>query len=156
MTDKNENERIECSECGKKITVTEHDFVHVSTFENVMNENVMLWKAADLFMGRTDETDKGKVEREIVKNILSAYAANHGYGFTDHAGGVIDRLIVNHQKHGKYYCPCRRVVEGKDNADIICPCVYVHDDIAKKGTCHCFLFKKEIIDKTKLVEKIKK
>ena len=56
---------------------------------------------------------------------------------------VLKGLIANEAKHGKKYCPCRRVT-GDVEADskIICPCAFHKDEIEKDGHCFCNLFVK--------------
>jgi len=56
---------------------------------------------------------------------------------------ILKGLIANEAKHGKKYCPCRRVT-GNVEADsrIICPCVFHKDEIEKDGHCLCNLFVK--------------
>ena len=50
-------------------------------------------------------------------------------------------LLVNHQRHGYFLCPCR---EGagvrKKDQDIVCPCVYNIPDQQEYGYCFCGLF----------------
>ena len=59
------------------------------------------------------------------------------------ADGVIKGLILNEEKHGKQYCPCRRVTGDKEkDKKIICPCVYHKEEIERDGQCHCRLFVK--------------
>jgi thioredoxin len=56
---------------------------------------------------------------------------------------VINGLLENEKKHGKKYCPCRRVTgDAEKDAKIICPCVYHKDEVAKDGHCICNLFVK--------------
>lgn len=56
---------------------------------------------------------------------------------------IINGLLVNEKKTGKRYCPCRRQSgDPKEDAKIICPCVYHKDEIARDGRCYCGLFMK--------------
>lgn len=50
-------------------------------------------------------------------------------------------LLVNHQRHGYFLCPCRdgSGIREKDR-DIICPCVYNVPDQKEHGHCLCGLF----------------
>ena len=79
---------------------------------------------------------------------LETFAKEHGYGFCDGADRVIDGLMKKKERYGKHYCPCRVVkdLEKEENKEyndgIVCPCIHVHDDIEKKGRCHCMLFKR--------------
>jgi len=59
---------------------------------------------------------------------------------------VLEGLLKNHERHGRYYCPCRIIGKNPDPKtfqSIICPCITAEDDIAMDGTCHCELFCKE-------------
>lgn len=85
-----------------------------------------------------DKTKMGEKKKELTDR-LQAWANEHGYQFTEHAPNVIDSLMKQSEKHGEYYCPCR-VQKIKDH---VCPCIHVHDDIKKKGHCHCLLFEKK-------------
>ncbi len=59
------------------------------------------------------------------------------------ADGIIKGLLLNEEKHGEQYCPCRRVTGDKEeDKKIICPCVYHEEEIEKDGQCHCRLFVK--------------
>lgn len=52
-------------------------------------------------------------------------------------------LIMNEEKYGEKYCPCRRISGDKEkDAKNICPCVWHKDEIAKDGKCFCGLFVK--------------
>jgi len=54
---------------------------------------------------------------------------------------VLKGLLANEKKHGRKYCPCRRISgSAEEDAKIICPCVYHKDEIAKDGHCFCNLF----------------
>lgn len=56
---------------------------------------------------------------------------------------ILDGLLLNEQKHGNIYCPCRRAKGNKEeDAKIICPCIYHKEEIAKDGKCFCGLFVK--------------
>ena len=56
---------------------------------------------------------------------------------------IIKGLLINEEKYGKRYCPCRRV-SGVDKEDQknICPCIYHLEEIEKNGRCFCGLFTK--------------
>lgn len=51
---------------------------------------------------------------------------------------IIEGLIENKHKYGKYYCPCR--LEHTERT--ICPCVYCKKEIKQNGKCLCGLFVK--------------
>jgi thioredoxin len=52
-------------------------------------------------------------------------------------------LLINEEKYGAKYCPCRRV-SGKKEEDSskICPCEFLEKEINEKGQCLCGLFVK--------------
>jgi len=46
--------------------------------------------------------------------------------------------------YGKRLCPCFDPSGGKENdRAMICPCVYINEEIKEYGTCHCALFGKK-------------
>jgi ferredoxin-thioredoxin reductase catalytic subunit len=81
---------------------------------------------------------------------LKAFADQHGFKrnpnnrvFTR----LIYRLLLNIDKYGYPYCPCRPIkVVGTTqetyelNKDKVCPCVYATTDVKSRGRCHCGLF----------------
>lgn len=92
-------------------------------------------------------------EQEEIRKKSEAFAIDHGYKLSNKANAVILGLIKRKERYGKYYCPCRIVKEEDDeeseeyneeirkyNESIICPCVFVHDEIKEKGRCHCNLY----------------
>ncbi len=55
--------------------------------------------------------------------------------------GTLKGLIENEKRHGKKYCPCRRITENmEENKKIICPCIYHKKEIETQGHCLCQLF----------------
>jgi len=54
---------------------------------------------------------------------------------------IIKGLLGNEKKHGKRFCPCRRVT-GNEEEDLknVCPCAYHLEEIEKNGHCLCQLF----------------
>ena len=63
---------------------------------------------------------------------------NPDKSFTDE---VLKNLRVNVERYGYAACPCR-LASGKksEDADIICPCDYRDQDVAKYDTCFCGLY----------------
>lgn len=58
-------------------------------------------------------------------------------------------LAENEDIYGLRICPCFEAT-GDKNLDqkLVCPCVFVEQEIAEHGTCHCNLFgKKDLTDK---------
>jgi ferredoxin-thioredoxin reductase catalytic subunit len=71
---------------------------------------------------------------------------------------LLYKLLMNIDKYGYPYCPCRPLKIPKPNAskeeiyelnkDKVCPCVYALTDIKMRGHCLCGLFwTKEAVDK---------
>ena len=57
---------------------------------------------------------------------------------------VFDKLFKNLEDHGLQYCPCRaRLGAAKEDAKIICPCIYHLDEIKDQGNCLCRLYFKK-------------
>lgn len=55
--------------------------------------------------------------------------------------GIVKGLLMNREKKGDLYCPCRLVTGNKEkDKEIICPCVYHRGEIELQGFCHCRLF----------------
>jgi len=87
------------------------------------------------------EEDKIKLEEE-----LTEYARKVGIKLNPDKNivkNIIKRLLINKEKHGEIYCPCR-IITGDKNKDkeIICPCVFHRGEIELQGHCHCNLFVK--------------
>jgi ferredoxin-thioredoxin reductase catalytic subunit len=83
--------------------------------------------------------------KEIIEK-SDAYAKSAGYNLNPDKATVervAKGLLMNEEKYGEQYCPCRRV-SGDKEADKknICPCIYHKDEIAKDGHCFCKLFVK--------------
>ncbi len=54
---------------------------------------------------------------------------------------VVTGIFENEKKHGKKYCPCRRVTgNAEEDANKICPCAFHKEEIKKDGHCFCNLF----------------
>ena len=54
---------------------------------------------------------------------------------------ILEGLINNLEKHGALYCPCRMISgDKKEDAKIVCPCVYADDEVKGDGVCHCQLY----------------
>lgn len=91
-------------------------------------------------LGNKEEQIKEISERYYNYAIAQGFSLNPDKKTTDR---VINGLLENEKKHGKKYCPCRRVTgNAEQDAKIICPCVYHKDEIAKDGHCLCNLFVK--------------
>ncbi len=54
---------------------------------------------------------------------------------------LLQALLTNKQRYGYMACPCRLASgDRKQDADIICPCVYREADVAEYGSCYCGLY----------------
>jgi len=89
--------------------------------------------------------NQNKKAEDLIKN-SKEYAEANGFKLNPDqkiVERIINGLLRNEEKHGKIYCPCRRV-KGvpEEDAKIICPCIYHKDEIAKDGKCFCGLFVK--------------
>ncbi len=84
---------------------------------------------------RTLEQTRQFIERAAQRN---GWESNPDEDFR---GTIAEGLTTNANRHGYYLCPCRDG-EGnrKDDADIVCPCIYAKRDIEEYGQCFCGLF----------------
>ena len=120
---------------------------------------VILFKAGkvvDSFIGLMPE----EVLREWIKKNIGSEPENFDEmikGYEDYAQKnnlrlnpdkkaierIMKGLLANEAKHGKKYCPCRRVTGDKaEDAKKICPCIWHKDEVEKDGHCFCNLFVK--------------
>lgn len=84
---------------------------------------------------------------ESVKKIIEnykEYAEKNGFGLNPDRKAVerlVGGLLENEKKHGKRYCPCRRISGNlEEDKPKICPCAWHREEIAKDGRCYCGLF----------------
>ncbi|MDR2426657.1 MAG: hypothetical protein LBD46_05710 [Endomicrobium sp.] len=61
---------------------------------------------------------------------------------------LVDGLYANLQRYGYASCPCRLAAQNYEfDKDILCPCIYMKDDVDKYGMCFCCLYvSKEVFD----------
>lgn len=75
------------------------------------------------------------------------YAKSNGFRLNPNreiVEGLMKGLLANEKKHGKKYCPCRRISGNQEeDAKKICPCVFHKEEIEKDGHCCCNLFFKK-------------
>ncbi len=85
-------------------------------------------------------------EAERMRKEFAEYAEKNGFKLnpdTKTVDRIIKGLLMNEEKYGKKYCPCRRVTGNtKEDAKKICPCAWHKDEIAKDGKCFCGLYVK--------------
>ena len=54
---------------------------------------------------------------------------------------ILTGLLINKNKKGKLYCPCRITTGNKEkDKSIICPCIFHKQEIQEIGHCKCNLF----------------
>lgn len=54
---------------------------------------------------------------------------------------VFKGLARNTERFGAAYCPCRiRSGDPETDKNIICPCIYHHDELDQAGHCTCNFF----------------
>ncbi|MDI6591569.1 MAG: thioredoxin [Patescibacteria group bacterium] len=80
---------------------------------------------------------------EIIKN-YEDYAQKNGWKLNPDRK-LVERLVMgmlaNEKKYGARYCVCRRITgNSEEDKKIICPCVYVQQEIKEQGHCFCGLF----------------
>jgi len=75
---------------------------------------------------------------------LKVNAKEKGYLFNRDEAFVkelMDGLFANLKRYGYSSCPCRMSAgQYEFDKDIICPCVYMEDDVKKYGLCYCGLY----------------
>jgi len=85
------------------------------------------------------------VINEIIKG-FKEYAEKNGFGLNPDKKAVeilVKGLLENEKKHGKRYCPCRRITGNPEKDRFkICPCVWHREEIERDGHCYCRLFVK--------------
>ena len=87
-----------------------------------------------------------RIMYEELKKQFSEYAESNGFHLNPDnvvVERIIKGLLMNEEKHGAKYCPCRRVTGDKtQDGEKICPCVWHKDEIEKDGHCLCNLYVK--------------
>lgn len=53
---------------------------------------------------------------------------------------VVGLMTMNHNEFGKYYCPCKQSHPLNPDADVLCPCPPLAEEVQKDGYCFCKLF----------------
>ena len=87
---------------------------------------------------------------EKVKKAIQDYkyfAEKNGFSLNSNEKAVealARSLVEREEKFGAQYCPCRKISgDVQEDKKIICPCVYMKDEISHDGHCHCGLFVKK-------------
>ncbi len=85
-----------------------------------------------------------RLHKEELRARLERYLEGKDYSFNpdaDTVDSVLTAMSKRFGKFGKDYCPCRLVSgDAEKDANIICPCAYHEQELAKDGHCHCHLF----------------
>lgn len=81
---------------------------------------------------------------EDLYSMMKPVQENKGYYFNpDHAWvlQVLSGVLTNRARYGYGSCPCRLATGKKEkDRDIICPCVFREEDVAKYDSCYCRLY----------------
>ncbi len=86
------------------------------------------------------------MEEKIQKAIENYrdFASKNGYKLNPNekiAEALAKSLVEREEKYGAQYCPCRKISGNlEEDKKIICPCIYMREEIQKEGHCHCGLF----------------
>ena len=80
---------------------------------------------------------------ELYETLAPAQAAQ-GYAFNPDSAWTLEvlaGLLVNEARYGYGSCPGRLATGRLErDRDIICPCAFRAEDVAKYGRCHCHLY----------------
>jgi ferredoxin-thioredoxin reductase catalytic chain len=90
--------------------------------------------------GQRDENEpRDRVERMVRRYVARGrYLLNPDEVTVEHVLAGLTRNLV---QHGRWYCPCRKVIGDADrDRRNICPCPQHHADIARDGVCECGIF----------------
>jgi len=82
-------------------------------------------------------------QKTTLEKSIKEFAEQNGYVLKKkYLKSTIAGLLKNKELYGEFYCPCRRIIEDNEKylKSIICPCDFVHQEVKKKGHCHCMLY----------------
>jgi ferredoxin-thioredoxin reductase catalytic subunit len=118
----------------------------ITGFVGLQNEMQIKKMLEDILKNDTGaEKERENKIKEMSENYYN-YAISNGFRLNPDkktTDRVINGLLENEKKHGKKYCPCRRVTgSAEEDAKKICPCAYHKEEILKDGHCLCNLFVK--------------
>jgi len=100
-----------------------------------------LWKMTRAFLG-----DLVRYRKDVRRHArwIERFAARKGYSVNPHwmmNANLRLWLVESEQAFGQRYCPCFEPSDDdRLNKALVCPCKFIDQDIADKGTCHCTLF----------------
>lgn len=120
--------------------------------EGCGGESVCSVGAIEKISGESDDSQENSEENkdqnieEIIK-WYENYAEENGFKLNPDrtvVEGLIKGLLLNEEKYGERYCPCRIVTGNpEEDRDKICPCKWHKEEIERDGNCHCKLFFKK-------------
>lgn len=65
------------------------------------------------------------------------------YFYNDHPWvlDVLAGMLTNKERYGYTSCPCRLATGDRQrDRDIVCPCAFREEDVARYGRCYCQLY----------------
>jgi ferredoxin-thioredoxin reductase catalytic subunit len=91
---------------------------------------------------------------------LEANAKDKGYYLnqdTFFVNSLLEGLIINLNRYGYCSCPCRLSTGNYAlDSDLICPCIYMENDVQKYGSCFCALYvSKDVYENKKTISSIR-
>ena len=100
-----------------------------------------LWKMMRAFFG-----DLVRYRKDVKRHArwIERFAERKGYSVNPHwmmNANLRLWLVESERAFGQRYCPCFEPSDDdRLNKALVCPCKFIDQDIADKGTCHCTLF----------------
>lgn len=99
--------------------------------------------SSELFLIEARKKVLQKIDRKVIRNRfikkVENFAKEHDFDFVEERKKMmIDAFVENFLKYEDFYCPCKLEL----NADTVCPCKWIFQDIQKTGMCECRFFKK--------------
>ncbi len=92
--------------------------------------------------------NKQQIVEELIKK-FGQYAKDNGFQLNPDkkvVERVINGFLLNEEKYGKKYCPCRRIPQPNEPAEEaskkVCPCFWHKEEIKRDGHCFCNLYVK--------------
>lgn len=111
----------------------------------------------DFHMISNKQLEDAKISYEFTLNMMKSYANQQSIILNPHEATLnreIKGLIINLNKFGYLYCPCRlKDLTGDISIDkrICCPCAYHKKELTESGFCKCELFVKPLEESSRLI-----
>lgn len=87
---------------------------------------------------------KGPQSSQDLLQIIKKTSAKRGFLLNKDEAFVkdlVDGLYANLKRYGYASCPCRLSAKNYEaDKDILCPCIYMKNDVDKYGMCFCCLY----------------